>query len=110
MYRWLGSLLVGIAFVILTWVMIGDHPDPGGGIVLEYFGEVIMVLLSPGLFMGILLGSNIHTFSIWVVAVGNFVFYFGAAYFMLPIWRKHKAKRRGVKPPNVGDGFSTMPK
>jgi hypothetical protein len=93
--RLIGSLLVGLAFASLTWVMIGAHPHStfhpiGGGV--EYLGEAIMISLLPGLFARIAVSSNIHNFNVWVVATGNFIFYVGATYFILANLEKRKEK------------------
>jgi len=93
--RLISSLLVGLAFAFLTWVMIGDHPHSylhpsGGG--LEYLGEAIMIFLLPGIFAGVAVNSNIYGFNVWVVATGNFIFYLGTTYFILATLEKRKDK------------------
>ncbi len=115
MYRLIGSLLVGLAFALLTWLMIGDYPHPHAhphltGIGFEYIGEVIMILLLPGMVTGVMVSGNIHVTSVWVAALGNFVFYFGVVYLVLVSWEKRKAKHHGVMPPTPTDGSSTTPR
>ncbi len=89
--RLIGSLLLGLAFASLTWVMIGDHASVRPtGIGFEYIGEVIMVLLLPGMFTGVMVSGNIHVANTWIVAVGNFIFYFGVVYLVLASREKRK--------------------
>jgi hypothetical protein len=94
-----GSLVVGLAFAFLTWLIIGDHPYHRGdhpfeptGIGFVYLGEVIMILLLPGMFAAVMVSGNIHIASTWIVALGNFVFYFGVVYLILANREKRKAK------------------
>ncbi len=95
--RLIGSLVVGLAFAFLTWVMIGNHPyRRPTGIGFEYLGEVIMILLLPGMFAGVMVSGNIHVANTWVVALGNFIFYFGVVYLVLANREKRKAKHRTV--------------
>ncbi len=107
MYRLIASLLVGLALAFLTWVMIDDHADPRiTGIGFEYLGEVIMILLLPGMFAGVMVSGNIHVASTWIVALGNFIFYFGVVYLILTVREKRKAARHRARP---ASGSSTMP-
>jgi hypothetical protein len=58
--------------------MIGDHRyhhPIGSG--FEWLGQVIIILLLPGLFTGFMVSGNVQVANTWVVALGNFVFYFG---------------------------------
>jgi len=112
--RLIGSLVVGLVFAFLTWVVIGDHPyrrPPGNGLEYlgwvifgnlpyrgigssEYLGEAVTILLLPGMFAAVMVSGNIHIASTWIVALGNFVFYFGVVYLVLVNREKRKAKRR----------------
>jgi len=93
--RLIGSLLLGLAFASLTWVMIGDHASVRPtGIGFEYIGEVIMVLLLPGMFTGVMVSGNIHVANTWIVALGNFVFYFGLAYLAGTYCERRRAKKQ----------------
>ena len=97
--RLIGSLVVGLAFAFVTWLMIGDYPHPHAsphltGIEFEYLGEITMILLLPGMVIGVMVSGNIHVTDTWVVALGNFVFYFGVAYFILRGIAKRKAGSR----------------
>jgi len=99
MYRLIVSLVVGLAFAYLTWLMIGDYPHPHArphltGIGFEYLGEVIMILLLPGMVTGVLVSGNIHVTNTWIVALGNFVFYFGVTYLILTRIENRKARSR----------------
>jgi hypothetical protein len=77
--------------------MIGNHTyRRPTGIGFEYLGEVIMILLLPGMFAGVMVSGNIHVASTWVVALGNFLFYFGVVYLVLANREKRKAKHRTV--------------
>jgi hypothetical protein len=107
MYRLTSSFLVGLAFAFLAWVMIGEHADPRTtGIGFEYLGEVIMILLLPGMFAGVMVSGNIHLANTWIVSLGNFVFYFGVLYFILAVREKRRAARHRARP---ASGSSTMP-
>lgn len=99
--RLIGSLLLGLAFAFLTWMMIGDHPYPRPlGSEFEWLGQAIIILLFPGLFAGFMVSGNIHVANTWVVALGNFLFYFALAYLVGIFWEKRRAKsqRDGVMP------------
>ena len=91
--RLVGSLVVGLVFAFLTWVMIGNNAyGRPTGIAFEYLGEVIMILLLPGLFAAVMASGNIHIGSTWIVVLGNFVFYFGVAYLVLANREKRRTK------------------
>jgi len=88
------SLLVGSAFALLTWMMIGNHTHPmGRG--FESLGDAIMMALLPGIFAGFAVSGNIHAANAWIVALGNFLFYFGLAYLLLAIQARVRAGWRG---------------
>jgi len=89
--RLIASLAVGFAFALLTWVMIGNHRDlRPTGVGFEYLGEIITILLLPGMFAGVMISGNIHVANTWIVAVGNFIFYFGVVYLVLASREKRK--------------------
>jgi len=93
--RLIGSLVVGLVFAFLTWVMIGDNAyGRPTGIAFEYLGEVIMILLLPGMFAAVMVSGNIHLGSTWIVVLGNFVFYFGLVYVVLAMRAKRKGNRQ----------------
>lgn len=95
--RLIASLAAGFAFAFLTWVMIGNHRDlRPTGVGFEHLGEIIMILLLPGMFAGVMISGNIHVANTWIVAVGNFIFYFGAVYFVLANRDKRRAKRHRI--------------
>lgn len=95
MYRLMRSLLVGLAFGLLTWLMIGVRPHPHpAGTGFEWLGQVIIILLLPGFFAGFMVSGNIHVANTWVVVLGNFVFYSGLAYLMGTLWAKRRGKFR----------------
>lgn len=52
-----------------------------------------VVLLAPGLIFGIIASGNAHDFSPWIVAIGNFGFYF------LTIYLVHVVRRRFFSSP-----------
>jgi len=89
----IGSLVVGFAFAFLTWVMIGNNSySTPTGIGFVYLGEAIMVMLLPGMFAGVMASGNIHTANPWIVALGNFIFYFGVVYLVLAYRERRKDK------------------
>jgi hypothetical protein len=52
-------------------------PEGSGlGRVQQFF----ITLLSPGMFGAMLLGNNVHAWSLWVAAIINGLFYFGVAW------------------------------
>ena len=77
--RFLFALLLASVFGALSVLMI-HFPDRIGP---------IAILLFPGAFLGIVTSGNVHDFSRWVVALGNFAFYFGIAYLVWGIWERH---------------------
>jgi hypothetical protein len=90
--RLTSSLLSGLAFAFLTWLMIGDHPDPiafGKG--FDWLGQAIIILLLPGIIAGFSVSNNIHIADTWVVASGNCLFYFALAYLGATLWQKRGA-------------------
>ena len=104
------ALVVGVAFGLLTWVMIGGkiHPAPTG-LGFEYVGEAIMIVLLPGIFAGAMVSGNIHLFDVWVVAIANTVFYFGVVYLALTRLAKRRAKRHDAMTAISNDGSSEEP-
>lgn len=58
--RLIASLLVGLIFAFLTWLIMGGYR---GSIGPEYgwLGYVIAGLLLPGFILGFLVGGNIHS-------------------------------------------------
>ena len=83
-FRLLASITTGLAFALLTQVLMGDHsyrPAPGIGFV--YLGELLVILLLPGIFASVMVSGNVHLFSAWIAALGNFVFYFSVVYVTL---------------------------
>ena len=102
--RLIGPLMSGLLFAVLTWLMIGDHPFPnwtGRGI--EWLGYPIMILLFPGFIAGIAVSNNVHIFSTWVVASGNFLFYFGLTYFIGRFREKRQATAQRTGPTATPD-------
>jgi hypothetical protein len=104
-------MAVGLALAFLTWVMIGGHAYPGPtGFGFEYIGEIVMILLLPGMFAGVMVSGNIHDADVWIVAIGNALFYFGAVYLLLASLEKRWANRREILPSIRTDGSSAPPK
>ena len=82
------SLLAGLAFALLTWLILGDHLGSGP----PWLGQVIVTFLTPGLFVGIVVSGNIHIENVGIVVAGNFLFYFAVTYFFLGVLAKRQAK------------------
>ena len=80
--RVIASLAVGLAFASLTWLTVGLSPLSIGPKFTFLFG-IISILLIPGMFLGLLLSQNVHLVNVWLMAVGNFIIYFGVAYLLL---------------------------
>jgi hypothetical protein len=76
------ALLIASVFGTLSVLMI-QFPDRIGP---------ASILLFPGAVLGIITSGNVHDFRTWVVALGNFVFYFGIAYLIWGIWERHTRK------------------
>jgi hypothetical protein len=93
--RLIVPLLSGLAFALLTWLMIGDHPEPNWTATLDWLGTPIMILLFPGFIAGFAASNNIHFANTWIVGSGNFLFYFGLAYFVGRVRERRRAKARG---------------
>jgi hypothetical protein len=93
--RLFGPLLSGLAFALLTWLIIGDHGLPNWtGRGSEWLGYPVMILLFPGFIAAFAVSNSIHIADTWVVASGNFVFYFGLTYLVGGFRAKRKAKAR----------------
>jgi hypothetical protein len=73
------AFLIGSIFAALSALMI-QFPDRVGA---------AAVFLLPGFVLGIVTSGNVHAFSSWVAALGNFVFYFGVTYLASVLWEKH---------------------
>src|SRR5215469_4289048 len=91
--RLITSLAAGFALALLTLVMIGNHRHPlrPTGVEFEFLGEISMVLLLPGMFAGVMISGNIHVANTWIVAAGNFIFYFGVVYLVLACRERRRA-------------------
>lgn len=95
--RLVASLVTGSAFAFLTMLMTSSLPyNLPSRIGFEFLGFVITILLFPGMLISIVTSGNIHIFSLWVAALGNFAFYFGVAYLVLASLAKRRAKRRDL--------------
>ena len=98
--RLVGPALVGLAFALLTWLIIGDHPQPDwNGRAIEWLGYPVMILLFPGFIIGFVASNNVHIASTWVVASGNFLFYFGLTYVIRTLRERRRASRIKEKRP-----------
>ncbi len=103
--RLIGPLLSGLAFALLTWLIIGDHSLPNwAGRGIEWIGYLIMFLLLPGFIAGFAVSNNIHNADTWIVALGNFLFYFGLMYFVGRLRERRRAKAQGVAGPTTAPG------
>lgn len=99
----IGSLLSGLASAFVTWLMIGDHAafDLMGSR-FKWLGGGMYILVLPGLFAGMIVSGNVHLGNTWVVALGNFLFFFSLVYFIGRCWKKRRAKsKRDGAPPSV---------
>jgi len=107
----ISSLLAALTLAFLTWGMIGNHAyRRPTGIGFEYLGEVIMILLLPGMFAGVMVSGNIHVANTWIVSLGNFVFYFGVVYLILAVRENRRARHHSAMPTIPTSGSSMMPK
>lgn len=76
------ALLIASVFGALSVLMI-QLPDRIGP---------ASILLFPGAVLGIVTSGNVHDFRTWVVALGNFAFYFGIAYLVWGLWEMYTGK------------------
>ena len=58
-------------------------------------GIGMAILLLPGTIIAMMVGYNVHNFETWIVAVANFVFYFGMVYLISAGHERWKANRHG---------------
>jgi hypothetical protein len=90
--RLIASFAVGLAFAFLTWLTVGGGLSPFSiGAEFRFLFGIISILLIPGMFLGFLLSRNVHIVNIWLMVMGNFIVYFGAAYLVLAKWEKRRA-------------------
>jgi hypothetical protein len=87
--RLLIALLIGSVFGALTMLMIQSPDSVGAG----------AIFLFPGAVLGIIASGNVHDFRPWVVALGNFTFYFGVVYVIWGVWERHTRKVDSGKEP-----------
>ncbi|HZR64236.1 MAG TPA: hypothetical protein VFA85_03755 [Terriglobales bacterium] len=73
------TFLIGAAFGCLSVLMI-DFPDRVGPAV---------VFCLPGVLLAIIASGNVHDFNTWVVATGNFGFYFAGSNLAWWFWERH---------------------
>jgi len=93
--RLIASLAVGIIFAFLTWLTVGGDLSPlSVGPEFRFLFGIISVLLIPGMFLGFLLGHNVHIVNIWLMVMGNFIVYFGVAYLVLAKWEKRRGNHQ----------------
>ena len=76
------SLTVASVFAGLSVLMLRIPEGIGAAV----------VLLFPGFMLGMVIGGNVHDFSTWAVALGNFLFYFGLVYLGCGIWERHRRR------------------
>lgn len=89
--RLIASFAVGLTFAFLTWLTVGGLSPLSVGSEFRFLFGIISILLIPGMFLGFLLGHNVHIVNIWLMVIGNFIVYFGAAYLVLAKWEKRRA-------------------
>ena len=58
---------------------------------------MILILLIPGMFVGMLLSENVHLINVWLMVLANFIIYSGGAYLVLAKWVKRRKRRPGVE-------------
>jgi hypothetical protein len=97
------SLLSGLTSACLTWLMVGDHPafDLLGSSRFEWLAKGTFILVLPGLFAGFIVGGNVHVTLTWVVALANFLFYFGLVCVVGRYREKRRAKAQRGSVPSV---------
>jgi hypothetical protein len=88
--RLVRSLLAGLAFAILSWLMFGEYDMLESG--PQWLSMSVFVFLYPGLIASLAVSGNVHDGNLAVVALGNFFFYFAATYLLLGILARRRAK------------------
>jgi hypothetical protein len=90
--RILIALVAGLVFGALTWdisaiSLLSANPA------VAWIQELLSYLLMPGIVVAAAVAGNIHAWSLWLAAVGNFVFYFGLTWLAARLlFRRRKAK------------------
>jgi hypothetical protein len=82
------ALLTGTCAGALSLLML-HYPDRF---------EPSIVLLFPGFILAMPASGNVHAFSMSVVAIGNFGFYFGSAYLARGAWKWRASPAKGPLP------------
>jgi predicted tellurium resistance membrane protein TerC len=77
--RLLFAVAMASGFGVLSVLMI-KFPDRIGPAAIFLFPGAVLAMVTSG---------NVHNFNLWVIALGNFVFYFGTAYLLWGIWERH---------------------
>jgi hypothetical protein len=78
------ALLIASGSGVLSFLMIRSPQEMGAGAILLFPGAVAIIT-----------SGNVHDFRAWVVALGNFAFYFGVVYLVWEICERY-AGRAGL--------------
>jgi hypothetical protein len=90
-------LPVAIGFVFAAWtVVVLYRPD----YVPREIGLAFFWFIFPGLFLGAVVGYNVHEPRIWVAIISNFFIYSWLAHIAAVRWQNHKIGAKAKSQPN----------
>ena len=78
------AVFLGACAGVLSYLLLD-----GGGHVPEWTAAVLI----PGMIVGTITSGNVHVFSTWATALGNFLFYFAAVYLANTIRQRLSSRR-----------------
>ena len=76
--------LLGTCAGVLSYLLLEDVGH------LPYWTPAVLI---PGMILGIAVSGNVHAFSTWASALGNFLFYFGVVYLVNAIRQRFSSRR-----------------
>ena len=92
----LTALIVACVIAFAPWVTKSEYPESG---ILGWVQMGIACLSIPGLLVNLVFSGNVHNGALWVVHLGNVVFYFCVIYY---VSLQKRARRREPKRASTG--------
>jgi hypothetical protein len=79
--RVLAALIIACLIAFAPWATQSEYPAGPG--ILAWIQLGIACLAIPGLLVNLIVSGNVHNGALWVVHLGNVLFYFCVTYYML---------------------------
>jgi uncharacterized membrane protein YkvI len=78
------AVFLGTCAGVLSYLLLEDV------VRLPYWPPAVLIA---GMIVGIIASGNVHAFSTWASAIGNFLFYGGIVYLANAIWHRLSSRR-----------------